>query len=712
MLALVLLSNWPGSGVASPDTRATNGHEGAVGAGYSKGDGGRTSVATLRDTPENGRAEDDAAAERLASFIEVIVRARRSGSPVPGAKIEIVVREDPGSEDRRIGPDYTDEKGYIRVPVPAGCQISVIARRTDTNDVQVSYQRPLSPGESRTVVVLLGPQRREAFYGRLIPKDGTWDVVTQTELRVLEYGRATKAVIADSTGLFHVDFEPDKEALVLIEVEGHAPIAVAPTRGHATPGTAMEVHLRPAGLLTGVVSAGGVPQAECEIAVRTDPIDLAYPEGSPCPGVHRWDWNRRVSSAADGSYRLPDLPPHVPLLLTYESRGEQPVVFDSVVLDEGEHRVLSLDIGACSRVFGVVKDQAGEPVAGVRAVLCTMEDRLPGRYQDGAVVYLQDLDFSVRRSSLTDVAGQFVFANVAPGEWLIGIQAQTGSGVSDLSAIGRVVRVEAGAAEKRVDLAAHRGLFVGGRVVSPEGDGLSGATIMLSGEEGMRLEGSSGENGEFVVGPLLAGQYAATVFPPVGGGAERDLQVLDGVAVHSGEDDLLLIMSYGSAINGLVYAPGGIERLECFLTARSLDGRGGAATAVATPSGGRFSIGGLKAGTYCLYAVADGRWMGVAAGLVLVDDHDLEGVRVVLEPGTQLVLSYSGGPSSLAVELVYLDHVFARNVLQCNVPWTLMVPSGSLRIRLQTVEGGHVVAEREIRIEPGERLGVRMEVDM
>ena len=212
----------------------------------------------------------------------------------------------------------------------------------------------------------------------------------------------------DGAGRFEMRSLPAGTFDLTVRAHGFAPLtvpalAIPGGKGTTDLGT---VQLAPGGSIHGVVAdAQGEPLADVEVRARgkgREGISI-FLNGEEGP---------RAFTAADGSFALEDLAPGVPLDLTATHPGYAPGTAPGVAVpSEAPVRIV---LQPTSRVAGRVTGPDGKPLAGAAVVL---EELSRG------VVLMREMARRAAHQGVTDDAGGFAFADVAPGPVLLSAEA-------------------------------------------------------------------------------------------------------------------------------------------------------------------------------------------------------------------------------------------------------------------------------------------------
>jgi len=327
------------------------------------------------------------------------------------------------------------------------------------------------------------------------------------------FDRETKVAVA--TGF-------ERFGVLIAVADGYERHAFDPKQLSDDPGAPTEIAVaRGATLLARVVDRRGVPQFDVD-------IDLIAT-------LHGRLW---ICAATDelGEVRFVGLPPDVAFEVTLRPRrGPRLRPWSDpkpLKLAPGEERKQEWQLGGGATVRGRALDQHGRVVANRELVLT---QKPGGRGESAAARVYLDGNETVRLAlaTVSDDEGRFEFNEVAEGSWWLGparFFKSPGERVDPqgVAAVAQRIAVAADAAIVDVDLALHRGLFVGGKVVDATGKPAQAtvrATASGAGFEGV-IGASSGEDGAFQIGPLEPGNYSLVAEQAAGASSSAPLDLL------------------------------------------------------------------------------------------------------------------------------------------------------------------------------------------
>jgi hypothetical protein len=259
-------------------------------------------------------------------------------------------------------------------------------------------------------------------------------------------------------------------------------------------------------------------------------------------------------------------------------------------------------------------------------------------------------------------------------------------------------------------LRAHRGLYIHGTTVDPDG------TPVLAGLTAEAVTGISSfyasttsdrKTGEFAIGPLEPGEYRirAEVFsledlpnssPPAGPPLAR----FDSLTIPAGREDVVIAFRLGGSIRATARrADTGAEVAAEFrlVSTANLDVCDSIGFGEPIRAAGFNS---LNSGTYAVSAVtADGR-VGCVRDILVGEGQRVDNVDVRVEPGARLKLTYSGTSEEYAqVTIVGGATVFGADGVQKGTSELFVAPVGKVTVRWRA---GSDHLDEEVELAVGE----------
>lgn len=411
------------------------------------------------------------------------------------------------------------------------------------------------------------------------------------------------------------------------------------------------------------------------------------------PELRATSWSRPIDAL--GHFELTDLPPEVLFELRWNSPDgtSRRLQVEQLELQVGELRELEWDLEQHGRLDGTVVDAHGRGVAGIGVEL--QANNHASAFASGW--------FSTLARATSAADGRFQVIGLAPGEYLVGLDAQQAKEREEelLSATEKVV-VPAGESAA-VRLVVHTAVYVEGRVISVDGSSVYGAFVHVLGSSNKVVFGTSGARGAFRLGPLTPGPCRLGVGGAFaeGEGAPPASEVTapaTGVIIQlvPAEPELPTAKLSGRILDERTREPVSVPH-----TLQWSDAAGNA-TAL-SHSGSVIELSGLEPGTYTLFAVThDGR-VGRQAGVHLASGEHRAGVELLLQPGGEVHVSYP------LMDDVYLRVTAGGLNLQDHADFQALTrrfraPPGEVLVQLQRVievDGEHqleVIGSRTVEV--------------
>lgn len=382
-----------------------------------------------------------------------------------------------------------------------------------------------------------------------------------------------------------------------------------------------------------LVDANKAPRAGVPVALDTwkNPEGIEMTFGARLGG-ERDPKDPTTTTAADGRFQFP---------LAADRAGILDVPGDELVLAElppnvsgrkGDQDLGDIVAVPCARLGGIVQDERGAPVAGVKVSAS-----------------LDGLAFGMSSSTTTDAAGKFTVGKLRSGTWAL----RTASG----SFLPTVEEFTVGVGERRADLVlvVKPGQAISGQVVDDRGLPVAGLKVGSKRKEargGLDIErftpdeaAVTDRGGYFTLAGLQGETATVRAFGPGHSAAiARDVPVGTGNLVLRVERlavvEGLLTGTDGAPLAGsqVVAVPddgraGGGRQVE--FTFDEVDGLplgGGRATAK-TAADGTFRIEGVRPGTVAVRAEGDAHRPARVGGVQVLPAGHVKGVRLIADAG-------------------------------------------------------------------------------
>lgn len=402
-------------------------------------------------------------------------------------------------------------------------------------------------------------------------------------------------------------------------------------------------------------------------------LEVQFDDGSRGPAAS-WE----AVTGPDGMCSFESLPPEVPLALEIRRAGELVKrAGKPVTLAGGETRSIEMRLGVGSTIRGRILDQEGRPAIVHAVALLAADGRAHRPIHAG--------EYAIARTA-TDGAGNFAFHDVEPRSWWVGPVA--GYTPFTLAGLPELVELEPGAVDRELDLRAHRGLFVEGRVVDERGAPVGGAFVYAD-----SVSAHSSEAGAFRLGPLLPGAHDLKVW------AAASPQSAPAKVEAGAKDVELEVALLTGALRVEVRDGAGRPA-----RARVQVWKGDGSSARDDFAVGRKGFGGLLPGTYTVVASSDDAC--AVARTVAIEAGRATELELVLAPAARLTVRYVGASAWGRLEVRSGDALVSAADVAAGTSSVCSVPPGALRIAMTR---GGVTQEREIEARVGELVEVAFE---
>lgn len=256
--------------------------------------------------------------------------------------------------------------------------------------------------------------------------------------------------------------------------------------------------------------------------------------------THVWDSHTSI----DGTCTFSGLPATVPLSLTLVTDDHtSPRRLTVLDLLPGEHRELTCVVGSGGTISGRVMDTANDPCGSQLIWLVHSTVDIPS--------FLSPTETPTLTID-TASDGRFQFTDVPPGTWWVGPAphdlAIDRPNVAALAPVAEVVRIF-GDEEVAVAIVGHRGKYVSGSVVDPDGGSSDHAIVMAHtvGVFGSARTITDAE-GHFSIGPLPLGPFDIRAVPS----SSSPFGPSEIVPAYAGDENIKVILGYGLVVEGIV----------------------------------------------------------------------------------------------------------------------------------------------------------------
>jgi len=375
----------------------------------------------------------------------------------------------------------------------------------------------------------------------------------------------------------------------------------------------------------------------------------------------------------DGWFRIEDLPAHFPLAVTIRAGREQLLRRSSaLILRPGEHREVEWQVGAGGILSGVaVNGVDGHPESDLEIWLAPAES---------SYFYFEPRERDVRKTR-SDWEGRFTFHALDPGEWAVGPAPEDPTGRTrsrDDAVAPAVTRVEIldETSDVEVVVRVHRGHYISGRVIDPEGQPAPGEHVEAHAPGGGGyLSCESGEEGLFRLGPLVPATFSL-----VAGRMFSRFAKSDSVEAWSGQTDVILRLKTAASISGMVIdaltgrpAPGWIY----LQGVGPLDYR-----SMNTKGDGTFALTGVEPGLHHLIAKSEAGRIGFLKDIVVKSGESVEDLELFVRAGGTVRVGYKGPLEWGELKAISDGLTIQWDGIRNGTEETFVAPAGPLEVQL------------------------------
>jgi hypothetical protein len=428
--------------------------------------------------------------------------------------------------------------------------------------------------------------------------------------------------------------------VVIFGMPGYGPRRVYLEEGGDSAERALRVELFASASVRLTVLQNGIPLVGARVAMH-----YAKSDGEvELPNRARWGGKPRMApfwgdTDAQGVLLLQGLPSHQPLSYgissSFGTEIDQPAP-GPLILQAGEQREISWEIGNQQDLLGRVIDVDGSPVANVEVWL------LSASFQhgiEGEQAHVPSGADHYRLAGVaTDDSGEFAFEQIHPGQYWLAL-APTDD--SEMVAIARRVIVPPLQAPPFVELQFSSGAMVRGKCVDLTGKAVADVDLFAIGTVGREnFSARSDADGSFELGPFSAGsQVQFYVFPNSDG-----YQLAGPASALAGDGrELILRMAKGGSIRGRVVNDVDGKPIQIGVTISSREAGGSSGTSSGPQ--GQFEWSGLAPGTWRVIAKNSSGWLGMSEPIILTASESVEDVEVRVAPSGTLVIESDGAAS-------------------------------------------------------------------
>jgi len=362
----------------------------------------------------------------------------------------------------------TDEEGFVEMEVSPGFALLVNAQgdgRTIGN-AQVRIDA-LQPGERRQIALSVATRPDRVVHGIVLRRDtreAIPGVVVEAESILLSDGGPR--VVTGNDGAFQMELLSFVTAALRFDHPEFG-TALSPVRAnHDRPEDSIEILLdRAASIRVIVATTQSQGISSWILFANTQAAEVVQPSDAWDTRATPLEWSASVAT------RLEGLPAKAQLFV--EIRDGTRVAWRSmepIVLTPGEDRVIECSIGS-GQLEGVVRDSEGNPARGIKIAIRIASLEGQRRILDAET-------FDVTTTSLDD--GSYRFESVPLGSWFVfPAHDSWASPHSNRTSVRLAERIEIQRDGERVvhDIVLIPGLWIAGRVVDANGNGIEGATV-------------------------------------------------------------------------------------------------------------------------------------------------------------------------------------------------------------------------------------------
>jgi hypothetical protein len=497
-------------------------------------------------------------------------------------------------------------------------------------------------------------------------------------------------------------------SVLLVRAAGHGSVIIdrdslGKDRDHP-----LEIRLDASGVLRGRLLVGAGESTEpWTVRLVAHAYEAIQPRETLIESVLLQSVGVEQSLDAQGEVTIDSLPAEVPFNVELSlQNGRNLRDGEALVLEAGKTTIREWHLGSGARIRGRIVDQDGAPVAAQELWL-SQRGLFLDRDAERATFYTSDRE-KIAGSTRSGTDGSFEFLDVAAGKWWLGVAAQYHHwDISDvderaLPPIALRLEVRAGANLDDVSLVVHRGLYIRGRMVDPQGVAASGFIRAWAGSSRLvAMEDSETKaDGTFVLGPLEPGDYELTGEPCAFSDKGVTLAPSKPMIVAAGRSDVTIELTRGGTIRPeAVRADTGAKVEAAFCLVASNDPEVLHGSGQYSPNTVAY-FAGLPPGSYELAAVTPDGFAGGRSAIMLAAGQVLEDVRVTVEPGAKLVLRYVGKTPEYAQVSVWQGPIyFGGDGIHAGSSTTCVAPRGKITVKW-TAGGDHF--DEELGLDVGE----------
>jgi hypothetical protein len=255
-----------------------------------------------------------------------------------------------------------------------------------------------------------------------------------------------------------------------------------------------------------------------------------------------------------------------------------------------------------------------------------------------------------------------------------------------------------------LNLTLHRGLYIEGRVVIPDGGAPFLAIHAATERFALLTQGSEVVDGKFRLGPLVPGLYTVSVYTLVERGPVSYADP-SPVQIRSGTTDVEFVLRRGGAVMLRAVDATTREVVDSQFTLSRLGGAGVHRVSGRGASAG-FEANGLEPGAYCALALApDGR-VGLLQELVVGTAESSE-ATIAIAPGGVLVVRRPDDGGLRDLHVMCGDGVVDLQHLEHGLDFRSTLPPGHYRVGIVSRDRSAVPTQRVERFDSVHEVDVR-----
>jgi hypothetical protein len=642
------------------------------------------------------------------ALVKVLVLDKTTRATMPGVRVtsrDTRTRTGTWGEDQGLsrGKSWdtlrTDAEGRVEITAPPRAELIVSVPAEHLNRGPASMMvAGLEPGTT-TEIVLEVPTAVDLPYWIKVVDDTTRAPLIGATVSSKDESEADASVVSNAQGFVFVPAHSSAHILLRVQAPDHTERYVMPARGHEQIEDAVVVELpSSATLRVHVVGADGVGVAAARVVLRATGDHLNYTHDDSSISMFRLpDLRWEGVTDAGGVATLNGLRPRVPIKASIESPMPWTSAQD-ITLDPGETRDVEWKVTKGCRLHGILIDQTNAPVIARQVSLRKAE-----RQQ---MAYFLSSPSVEERKTVSDDQGRFDFPAVSAGTWWIGpspLDRDKRASPDDVAALAQVVEVVDGQDAVDLTLRVDRGLFITGRVLDAKGAPVDHVMLTATDEEArLRVTVQSRDaNGEFVIGPLMAGRYSliANCFG-------RDASS-SSTEVEAGTHDIVLRLRPGGAIAGTVLDDNG-QPIPAVVCLSRRDEKFGMTTS--PRPNGSFLFQGLEPGTYQLSAHTSDGLIGVLESVESSTDQSAPENVIQLRKGGRIRVRHHGPGNNCYFSVFQNGVELGNDGATLDTTADMVAPVGTVVVRASYYEANRTV-ERTVEVKAGETVEVVFEKD-